>query len=284
MALHPVTQKIAELTGSEVVASRPLHGGCVADVSQMELQDGRKVVVKQGGEANLAIEGVMLAYFGSHSPIPCPAVLHADPTLLIMDFIENDGHVNGQVQRDLANLLAEQHKVTQKQFGLSFNTLIGGLDQPNHPTNSWVEFFRDHRLLYMADQATRYGRLPTTLFSRIETLAAKLADLLPSGDAPSLLHGDLWGGNILCHKGKIAGLVDPAIYYGDREIELAFGTLFGDLTPAFFDRYGQIFPIQPGFFEERRDLYNLYPLLVHVRLFGGSYVGSVDRILTRFGV
>ena len=89
---------------------------------------------------------------------------------------------------------------------------------------------------------------------------------------------------MLFRSGKIAGLVDPAIYYGDREIELAFGTLFGDLTPAFFDRYGEIFPIQPGFFEERRDLYNLYPLLVHVRLFGGSYVGSVDRILTRFGV
>ena len=99
-----------------------------------------------------------------------------------------------------------------------------------------------------------------------------------------MLHGDLWGGNILCHDDKIAGLIDPAIYYGDREIDLAFGTLFGDLTPEFFKQYDEVSKIEPGFFEERRDLYNLYPLLVHVRLFGGSYVDSVDQTLSRFGV
>ncbi len=284
MASPVITQRIKDITGSEVAAYHQLSGGCVSDVKRADLRDGRKLVIKQGGEANLEIEGRMLDYLGTHSPIPFPAVLHAEPGLLIMHFIENDGHMNGQVQSDLAVLLASQHQVTQGRFGLSFDTLIGGLEQPNPLTVDWITFFRDHRLLYMAQQAANCGRLPGHFLSRIEILSAKLGGLLPSGCKPSLLHGDLWGGNILCQQGKIAGLVDPAVYFGDREIELSFGTLFGDLTPAFFDRYSEIFPILPGFFEERRELYKLYPLLVHVRLFGGSYVGSVDRILARFGV
>ena len=136
----------------------------------------------------------------------------------------------------------------------------------------------------MATAAQQEGHLPARLVNRIDKLIVKLGDLIAEKPAASLLHGDLWGGNILCHDDKIAGLIDPAIYYGDREIDLAFGTLFGDLTPEFFKQYDEVSKIEPGFFEERRDLYNLYPLLVHVRLFGGSYVDSVDQTLSRFGV
>ena len=93
----------------------------------------------------------------------------------------------------------------------------------------------------------------------------------------------MWSGNVLTKDGRIAGFVDPAIYYADSEIELAFSTLFSTFGDAFFRRYDELRPLRPGFFEERRDLYNLYPLLVHVRLFGGSYVGSVERALARYG-
>ena len=93
----------------------------------------------------------------------------------------------------------------------------------------------------------------------------------------------MWDGNVLCQNGRIGGFVDPAIYYADPEIELAFATLFNTFDRPFFDRYTEIRPISPGFFEERRHIYNLYPLLVHVRLFGGSYVNSVDGVLQRFG-
>ncbi len=123
-----ITQRIKDITGSEVAAYHQLSGGCVSDVKRADLRDGRKLVIKQGSEANLEIEGRMLDYLGTHSPIPFPAVLHAEPGLLIMHFIENDGHMNGQVQSDLAVLLARQHQVTQGRFGLSFDTLIGRLD------------------------------------------------------------------------------------------------------------------------------------------------------------
>lgn len=145
-----------------------------------------------------------------------------------------------------------------------------------------MEFFRDHRLLYMADEAHRAGRLPADVRRRIDTIAARLEEWIEEPDAPALVHGDMWTGNVLCGENGIAGFIDPAIYYGDAEIELAFSTLFGTFNDAFFSRYAELRPIRPGFFEIRRDLYNLYPLLVHVRLFGGSYVGSVARTLRRF--
>jgi len=119
--------------------------------------------------------------------------------------------------------------------------------------------------------------------TRLEKLAGRLGDWIDASAAPSLIHGDMWTGNVLCNHGRISGFVDPAIYYADAEIELAFSTMFGTFGDAFFGRYGEHRPLRPGFFEERVDLYNLYPLLVHVRLFGGSYVGSVDRTLARFG-
>ncbi|WP_417814840.1 fructosamine kinase family protein [Thalassospira alkalitolerans] len=284
MPLLTTAQRIADIAGCKVATMRPLSGGCVADVTKVGLTDGRNLVVKLGDKGDLAIESRMLKYLAKHSPVPSPKVLHGEQDLLIMEFIENDGHSNRATQCDLAVLLAGQHQITQDQFGLSFGTLIGGLPQPNPLEKDWITFFRDHRLLYMANLATKRGQLPVDVMPRIEKFAAKLGDLLPSDTKPSLLHGDLWGGNILYHKDRIAGLIDPAIYYGDREIELAFGTLFGDLTPDFFEKYSAILPIYPGFHEERRDIYNLYPLLVHVCLFGGSYVGSVGRILTRFGV
>ncbi len=123
--------------------------------------------------------------------------------------------------------------------------------------------------------------------ARIEWLAARLERWIEEPAQPSLIHGDMWGGNVLCRTTatgqRISGFVDPAIYYADAEIELAVATLFNTFGDAFFVRYTERRPLRPSFFEERRDLYNLYPLLVHVRLFGGGYVGAVGRIPDRFG-
>ncbi len=126
------------------------------------------------------------------------------------------------------------------------------------------------------------GRLPAGAFAALERLAGRLERYIEAGGRPALIHGDVWGGNVLARGGHIAAFVDPAIYFADPEIELAFSTLFGTFGEAFFERYGEIRPLAPGFFEARRDLYNLYPLLVHTRLFGGGYAASVAQILRRF--
>ena len=128
-----------------------------------------------------------------------------------------------------------------------------------------------------------YERIMAAFLSRLERFGGQLDRWLAEPDQPALIHGDVWTTNVLARDGRIVAFIDPAIYFADPEIELAFTTLFGTFGEPFFKRYAELRPLRPGFLEERRDIYNLYPLLVHVRLFGGSYVHSVDSTLRRFG-
>lgn len=261
-----------------------MGGGCVANVRRFTLQDGGAVVAKSGAPgSNLALEGAMLRYLAEHNALPVPEVLHAEDTLLLMSCVETDGGINAAAEVDAGSLLAKLHEVSADAFGFEHDTVIGGLRQPNPWTSSWLDFFRQQRLLHMAREALDAGRLPARLMSRIEALAGRLDRWIEEPERPSLVHGDMWTGNVLCRGGRIAAFIDPAIYYADAEIELAFGTLFGTFGTPFFESYQRRGPLRPGFFEQRRDLYNLYPLLVHVRLFGGHYVSSVEGILRRFG-
>lgn len=278
--------RLESLLGSPVVRVVPLGGGCVAAVARLTLADGRDVVVKDGRAGDrLDLEGWMLSTLAARCPaLPVPAVLTAADDLLVMEARDASGRLGPTGEDHAAELVAALHDVTAERFGLERDTLIGGLHQPNPWTDDWLTFFRDHRLLFMARQALDAGCLPAALMDRIERLAGRLERWIASDAPPSLLHGDLWAGNVLVGgDGRVSGLIDPAVYYGDAEIELAFSTLFGTFGEVFFARYNELRPLRPGFFEGRRDLYTLYPLLVHVRLFGGSYVGSVDRTLAGLG-
>ena len=183
-----------------------------------------------------------------------------------------------------ALLIARLHATPRERFGYSRDTLIGPLHQPNPQTSLWVPFFRDHRLLYMAREAHREGCLPSPLLTRIERLAERIENYLIEPSFPSLLHGDLWTGNVLVREGRIAGFVDPAISCGHPEIELAFATMFGTFGKTFFEVYESLVPLEPGFHELRASLYNLYPSLVHVRLFGAGYLAGIERTLARIGL
>lgn len=263
----------------------PLSGGCIGQVYRVRLADGRQLVAKadDGPDPRLHIEGDMLRYLADHSDLPVPAVWHSTPRLLLMDYLPGNSHFSAEAQRHAAELLAALHEVTAPHYGLAQDTLIGGLHQPNPATDSWLAFFRDHRLLYMGQVGVENGRLPAAVWQRLQRFADNLDRWLLEPERPSLLHGDVWTTNVLAQGNRITGFLDPAIYYGHPEIELAFTTLFGTFGRPFFDHYQTLRPLPTGFFEERRDIYNLYPLLVHVRLFGGGYVGSVERTLTRFG-
>jgi fructosamine-3-kinase len=264
----------------------PLSGGCIGEVYRLTLGDGRHVVAKVDAraEGKLSIEAYMLGYLREHSALPVPTVLHSSPTLLLMTYIRGDSRFSAAAQESAAEHLAALHAQTGPAFGLERDTLIGGLHQPNPPTDSWITFFAEHRLRYMAREAFRAGLLPQSLLHRVEALADQCDRWLEEPPQPALIHGDVWTTNVLAADDRVTGFLDPAIYYAHPEIELAFTTLFGTFGEPFFERYQAIRPIRPGFFEQRRDIYNLYPLLVHVRLFGGSYVASVDRSLRQFGL
>ncbi len=270
--------------GKAPLSATPLSGGCIGEVYGLDMAGGERLVVKLGAAGGgLALEGYMLDYLARHSRLPVPRVLWAADDLLVMEYLDGEGRLDAPAEGHAAELLAELHGVGAECYGLERDTLIGGLMQPNPWSRSWVSFFRDQRLLYMARAAHDAGRLPPRFMPRIEAFAARLEEWLEERGTPSLIHGDAWGGNILALPGRISGFVDPAIYYADPEIELAFGTLFGTFRAPFFDRYRELRPLAPEFFEVRRDIYNLYPLLVHVRLFGAGYAGRIDAILRRLG-
>jgi fructosamine-3-kinase len=278
-------QAIAEAAGAEVTAAAQLSGGCIGNVWRVDLADGRRLVAKTAGaNGTLDIEGYMLDYLARTRTIPVPAVLCADPGLLVMEYVRTGGGLNAGAQEHAADLLAALHGVTAEAYGHERDTLIASLRQPNPWTESWRSFFRDQRLIYMGRLAMDSGNLPRDTYGRLERFCeARLEAYIEEPERPSLIHGDMWGGNVLVDGGRIAAFIDPAIYHADPEIELAFSTLFGTYGDTFFRRYGEHRPIRPGFFEARRDIYNLYPLLVHTRLFGGQYAGQVDSILRRYG-
>lgn len=283
--LGPIEQEIDTRLGAAVAEVGTQHGGSVGEVYRVSMEDGRELIVKvdRRKRPNLDVEAYMLEYLAQHSTLPVPKVVYSAPELIAMDFLPGASHFSENAQLHAAELLADLHGIREDRFGLERETLIGSLEQPNPLETSWIGFFREHRLLGFARQAHAENRIGTPLLRRIEEFAERLDKWLEEPEHPSLLHGDVWTTNVLADDHHITGFVDPAIYYGHPEIELAFITLFSTFGPAFFNRYNQLRPIAPGFFEQRRDIYNLYPLLVHVRLFGGGYVGGVERTLEKFG-
>lgn len=271
--------KVELFTGRKVASVHALGGGCVGRVFLVTFTNGGKVVAKMG--PGLAAEGWMLRRLAAETRLPVPHLVHDDAELLLMDYVPGGDPLDGPAQEHAAHLLAELHGQTWHSFGMERDTVIGGLLQPNPPTARWLDFYRDQRLLFMARQALDAGQLPPALMGAVERLAERLERWLSEPVRPALVHGDCWGGNILVRRGRVAAFIDPALYYGHAEMDLAFSTLFGTFGPAFFARYHELAPLEPGF-EERKELYLLYPLLVHVRLFGATYVAGVSRILDRF--
>ncbi len=283
--LKQIHESIGKALGQTVERSEPMAGGCVGQVYLIRLSDGQQVVAKVdvSDRAMLGVEAQMLKYLAKWSALPVPSVVYESDQLLVMSYMQGStGFVSDGAQVHAAELLAQLHNMRADQYGLDFDTLIGGLNQPNGWSDSWHEFFGQQRLVEMAQQALAHGQIDQRLFDRVRTLADHLVDWIDEPQPPGLIHGDVWSGNVLSDQSRVTGLIDPAIYYADPEIELAFVTLFSCFGEPFFHRYHQIRPIRGGFFKIRRDLYNLYPLLVHARLFGGGYVQQVQQIADHF--
>ena len=283
-----VVARLAEFPGMQVHAIKRLTGGMIASVYRVWLEDGRDLVVKAGdADSRLDIEGDMLRHLARVSALPLPPLIHSAADLLLLGYVPGSSELDEAAQAHAAELLAALHDITWTHYGHEQDTLIGPLHQPNPPCEHWVDFFREQRLLYMARVALQAGSITVSLHERIERLAARLERWLQEPKRPALIHGDVWATNLLAGEGRITAFLDPAIYYAHEEIELAYTTLFGSrgliFGEVFYRRYQELRPIAPEFFEVRRHLYNLYPLLVHARIFGAHYPAEVSRTLDRFG-
>ncbi len=271
-----IEQNLNTLFQEPVKHLTPLHGGQMAKVYAIELASKQKFVVKIGNK--LELEAQMLKYLKKHTSLPVPEVIHNEGKLLVMNFLEGSSCFTKVSERHAAELLAELHSIKAKQYGFEKDTLIGNLHQPNKQSSSWIDFFCEQRLLYISKVAFEAQRLPLKFLKQIEALANHLEDYLEEAPYPSLIHGDLWPGNILSDGRNITGIIDPAIYYADAEMELAFISLFNTFGEGFFVHYRELRGARTDF-EIRKNIYNLYPLLVHVYFFGGHYVSSVENIL-----
>lgn len=280
--------RVERALAHEVAAISPLSGGCVARVACADLRGGERVVVKWAVApgARLDVEAFMLRLLGTHLGDLVPRVLHDEDDLLIMSHIANDGVRSDAGMGALGEALGRLHGVGSSAFGLDRDTLIGPLRLPNAWGDAWTDFYGERRLRAMAREAHEAGRLEASDRRRVDRLCERLGDLLGEEHSPELVHGDLWAGNVLWRQGSLGGLIDPGCYFGVGEVDLAMMDLFGGFTGAFWERYAEVRgrgeEAWEGFWGVRKDVYQLFPLLVHVRLFGGGYVGQVRGILDRF--
>ncbi len=257
---------IADALGSPVAQCFPLAGGDISGATRLVLEDGREVVAKAG--SSVALEAQMLGEIG-RTGAPCPAVLACGDDWFAMDWIKP------QSPRDrwqsLADTLDVLHQPASAQFGWDANYAFGAVDILNTRSENWAQFWAENRLLCHLPHIDR------SLGNRIESLCSRIGHLLPANPSASLLHGDLWGGNVIW-SGEKAWLIDPASYYGDREVDWAMLTLFDHPPESFFERMNPV----TGW-RERQPLYRLWPYLVHLRLFGDGYRGAVERELSALG-
>jgi len=175
--------------------------------------------------------------------------------------------------------LARLHSHSEKYFGLDHDNYIGSLPQQNRQHETWEEFFRAERLEPQVKTAFNAGILDRSILAMFDRFYAKLDTIFPK-EPPALIHGDLWSGNFMVDEKGEAVIIDPAVYYGHREMDLGMSQLFGGFNARFYEAYNQTYTLEPGW-KERLDYCNLYPLMVHVNLFGGGYANSVKNILRK---
>lgn len=285
-------ERLGERFRSPVSRVSPLHGGMVADVQLVELVDGRRLVAKSSAATPLSAEGRMLEYLRSQTELPVPRVLESSDDLLVMEYVDGGSGWGPEAERHAAELLAELHSIgpgdavgspSAGSFGFHFDTLIGPFEQRNAWNRDWAAFYRSQRLEPMLELCLSRGRLDSAFADRCRPLLDDLPGLLDHSPRPGLIHGDVWSCNVLARGGRIAAFLDPAIYFADPEIEHAFIDLFSTFGPEFWRRYEELRGIDSGYRRMRRDLYQLYPLLVHVALFGGGYSRGVEERLRRLG-
>ncbi|GAL83011.1 fructosamine/ketosamine-3-kinase [Sporocytophaga myxococcoides] len=279
--MEAVSDLLNEVIHEGIDSIAPVGGGSINNT--YKVKTSRKVyfvkVNRNVPEDFFEKEAEGLSLLAKTNRIRIPEIIFIGRNLLVMEFIER-GLESKNYWFKLGQKLSDIHKVTASSFGLDYNNYIGSLEQLNGWYSNWPEFFVERRIFPLAHRAYADGRLERRGVELIEQLSKKINDLLVH-EKPSLLHGDLWSGNVMVDLSEAPVFVDPAVYYGNREIEIAFTTLFGGFDPLFYESYQEAFPLEKNF-DKRIDLYNLYPLLVHANLFGGSYSNSVMTILRRF--
>jgi len=272
--------------GQPVTRATGIGGGSINEAYEVTLADGSQVFVKthpNPPNGMFQAEAMGLRWLEEAGAIRVPHVLavsDATPAYLALELLAPTRRQRS-FDEQLGRSLAALHAFGAPGFGLDHDNFIGRLAQSNTPHEDWSSFYWAARLEPQLRLATDRGLIREGTRARFEALRRALPDLVGANEPPARLHGDLWGGNLHVDETGAPCLIDPAVYGGHREIDLAMMRLFGGFNPRVFAAYDEAFPLASGA-ADRVSLYQLYPLLVHVNLFGGSYVGSVERALSQY--
>ncbi len=283
-----VEQLLKGKSGSlvQIVETRSIGGGCINEAYSLKTTVGNYFVKYNSAAACPGMfekEALGLKLLADTKTIAISEVIGYGEigklAYLLLQHIES-GIPEHNFWSNFGRKLADLHRNTSEYFGLDHDNYIGSLAQSNKKHTDFYSFFIEQRIEPQLKEARNKGAFSLSDTRFFDSLFKSLHNIIPS-EKPALVHGDLWSGNFMVNKYGSACLIDPAVYYGHRETDIAMTQLFGGFQPEFYHAYNQAWPMEKDW-QKRMDIFNLYPLLVHVNLFGGGYAGQVLRIIRQF--
>lgn len=253
---------------------------------KITLDNNKKYVVKITNKLiddfdSVYFEGKSLDFLNYRFPDLFPKVFKIKPGLIIIEYIDHNNKKKSNSEKELAIKLANIHLIKNSKFGFIFDSPIGGLRQPNELEDNWVNFFLKKRLNIIFEIINYNNPMPLELNKKIEKIFNKIADIIPNKPKASLIHGDLWEGNILFDDGKLVGLIDPGVHYAHNEMEIAYLKWFNYISENFYNYYSDIIPINKEFFEYS-EIYELYYCLLNIHLWSRKYIDNAMFLVNKY--
>ncbi len=278
------------LNNKKIIDSKLLSDSFGINCLKIVTSDSKEFIVKYYYKNNdefnaIKSEGDNLLFFNRQKFNQFPSIINYNDNLLIMSFINNDDDQPNQTNDDLLNSIISLHSNKSKNYGFSFDTQIGGLKQINSSSKNWLEFYRDNRLTYIFDLVNKSQPMDETINTKINLLIKKIDNFIPNKPIPSLLHGDLWEGNILFKNKKFVGFIDPGSFYGHNELEISYLRWFNPkfIDENFLDKYNDHIKIDK-YYLKYEPIYQLYYSLLNVYLWDRSYIEDVRKLLEKIKI
>jgi len=281
--MEQLQAELSEALDEDVSSISFFSKGQIGDIYKVETSTNSYILKTSKPSTNLQTEASMLEDVNKYN-IAVPKVYDVSETHLLMEYVESSKLAKCAEEIAAAKVLSDLHSVTNesRMYGYYYDTTIASFTQKNEQTQyNWTLFLGQMRIMPMARICYDKGHIGKETVERLELLCRNMYTRIDMANiTPSLLHGDLWSGNILFHK-QGATLIDLAISFGDKEMDLAYILMFDTFGDTFFESYREVHPLSEDFYEVKVPLYQIYPLLVHVALYGGSYSVQLEQLLKR---
>ena len=278
------------LDNKKIIDSKLLSNSFGINCLKIVTSDSKEFIVKYYYKNNDEFNAIKsetdnLLFFNRQKFNQFPSIINYNDNLLIMSFINNDDDQPNQTNDDLLNSIISLHSNKSKNYGFSFDTQIGGLKQINSSSKNWLEFYREKRLTYIFDLVNKNQPMDETINTKIDLLIKKMDNFIPNKPISSLLHGDLWEGNILFKNKKFVGFIDPGSFYGHNELEISYLRWFNPkfIDESFLDKYNDHIKIDK-YYLEYEPIYQLYYSLLNVYLWDRRYIEDVRKLLEKIKI